>query len=114
MNFVAQALLPVLNEIRRMQPQTGAKDAATDRSVCATLLQTGSEIQGAIKSKRAPKLGALFNYGVHVLRGFDQFHLPVFLAMQHFDFALKVAEDKNFTIAEFSFFDCFFQRKRLE
>ena len=46
-------------------------------------------------------------------RSFDQFHFAIALAMQHFHFAFRVAEDKHFAITEFGFLHRLFQGQRL-
>lgn len=68
-------------------------------------------------AKRQIKKGrrsALFYLQKRSLRSLYQLHFAVFLAMQHLDPALRIAENKHLAIAKLGLLDGFFQSERLK
>jgi len=73
------------------------------------VLVAGIEARPALFRTRVVVCGGA---GIGSLRHFHQFHLPVAAAMEHEQFATRIAEDQQVTVAEFGFLHGFLHGHR--
>jgi len=64
-------------------------------------------VEGPFETKKGMHVPFFLNE--RNLRGFNQLHFAALGAVQHFHFALVVAEDENFAVAKFAFLNGLFQ-----